>query len=681
MSGVLRENIFGLRRPTAWLWLSLLTLALYINVLQNGFAWDDRTMIFPSSSTASMASGKNIAQGDRLLQRPLMHFSFQMDRLIYGRNPAGFHLTNILLHLGLVLLFVVLSKGLLGAGESALWASLLFVLHPVHSEAVAALLGRSDLLVGLFTLLALWAYRRGAFWSSLAFGLVLSLLAMACKESGLAVIGLLIWYDLCFRRGEGGKFWPRWLSLLGLAALTLLAYLWLLSRNPWNAVVAWKWWGGSPYHTFLMMLTVVWEYFHLLFFPAWQSPWYVTPVVNTWLNWKVLLGLAILLGSLAIPVLSVRRRPALAFGLGWVLLFLIPVSNLVPIPGSMMAERWLYIPSMGFCLIGGMALDWTWSSLRGVPLRSGAGRRSNLAVFFRGSVVAFGLIVAFLFAYQTVRSNAVWRDDETLFRRVIERFPDSFKGHANLGKTLLDQGRTTEAKGELRKAVALKSDSPFPFLWLGEIYLREEKLDSARAAFSESIRRDSTFYPAYLSLGGLYRQAGRADSALAVYAQGLRHVQSAELNNNYGILLVERGSLPEGIRAYQQAVRVDPGYAPAYHNMGNAYRSSGDFPEAEDSYRQALRVDPALAEAHHALGMLYGSQGRYPEAVREMEMAVKERPGELGFEIALARVYAAAGDPSRAIEAYNRILTSNPAMGFLVAERDSLKKQLSSRQP
>lgn len=644
--------------------LVLLTGFLYVNVLQNGFVWDDRTMLFSSSSVAGASGGKNIAQ------RPLMLFSFQVDRLLYGRNPAGFHLTNLLLHLGIVLIFAGVVRSLLGSEIPALIAGALFVLHPVHSEAVSALLGRSDLLVGLFSLLGLWAYRKRSPLFSLVFGLLFFLLAIASKESGLATLGLFVWYDLCFRRSEGRRLWIRWLPLLALVLLAIPVYLFLLHRNAWLAVASLKWWGGSPYHTFLMMLTIVWEYARLLIFPSWLSPWYVTPVVNTWLNWKVVIGLVILLGALAILVLSVRRRPALAFGLGWVFLFLIPVSNIIPIPGSMMAERWLYVPSMGFCLLGGMALDWVWTKLV-VPRGSG----------WRLGGIAAGIFVAILMGWQTVHSNAVWQDDETLFRRVIERFPNSFKGHANLGKTLLDQGRMTEAKGELRKAVALKSDSPFPFLWLGEVCLREGKLDSAQAAFSESIRKDSTFYPAYLSLGGLYRQVGRADSALAVYAEGLRHVQSAELYNNYGIQLVEHGSLPEGIQAYQQAVWVDPGYAPAYHNMGNAYRSLGDFPEAEASYRQALRVDPALSEAHQALGMLYGSQGRYPEAVREMEMAVKERPGELGFEIALARVYAAAGDPSRAIEAYDRILSSNPALGFLVAERDSLKKQLSSRQP
>jgi len=651
------------------LWLGLLTLSLYVNVLQNGFVWDDRTMILNPVSLVALPAGKNVTQGSTILQRPMSYLSFQIDRLLYDKNPAGFHLTDLLLHLGVVLLFAGMAKGLLSP-TSAFLAALLFALHPVHSEPVAALLGRSDLLVGLFTLLGLWAYRKSSLLFSLILGLLFSLLAMASKESGLATLGILVWYDLCFRRGEGRRLWLRWLPFVCLLAVVVHLYLWLLKRNPWHAVAVLKWWGGSPYCTFLMMLTVVWEYARLLTFPLWQSPWYVTPVVTDFFQWKVVVGFMALVGILGLLIWCFRRRPILSFGLGWILIFLIPVSNLIPIPGSMMAERWLYAPSMGFCLLGGMALNWVWTKLV-VARRSG----------WRLGGIAAGIIVAILMGWQTVRSNAVWRDDETLFRRVIVRFPDSFKGHANLGKTLLDHGRMTEAKGELRKAVALKSDSPFPFLWLGEVCLREGKLDSAQDAFSESIRKDSTFYPAYLSLGGLHRQAGRADIALAVYAEGLRHVQSAELYNNYGIQLVEHGSLPDGIRAYQQAVRVDPGYAPAYHNMGNAYRSLGDFLEAEASYRQALRVDPALAEAHHALGMLYGSQGRYPEAVREMEMAVKERPGELGFEIALARAYAVAGDLSRAVETYDRILNSNPSLTFLHAERDSLRKRTLPKQP
>jgi tetratricopeptide (TPR) repeat protein len=596
-----------------------------------------------------------------------MHISFQVDRLLYGRNPAGFHLSNLLFHFGIVLVFAGLVRSLLGSEVSALIAGALFVFHPVHSEAVSALLGRSDLLVGLFSLVGLWAYRKSSLW---ALGLFFFVLAMASKESGLAALGLFVWYDLCFRRSEGRRLWIRWLPLLALVLLAIPVYLVLLHRNAWLVVASLKWWGGSPYHTFLMMLAVVWEYARLLIFPSWLSPWYVTPAVTTVLHWKVIAGLVVFLGVLRLLIWSFRKQPTLSFGLGWMLGALLPVSNIIPIPGSMMAERWLYVPSMGFCLLAGLALNWVLTKLV-VP--RGAG--------WRLGGIAAGIIAAILMGWQTVHSNAVWQDDETLFRRVIERFPDSFKGHANLGKTLLDQGRMTEAKGELRKAVALKSDSPFPFLWLGEVCLREGKLDSAQAAFSESIRKDPTFYPAYLSLGGLHRQAGRPDSALAVFAEGLRHVKSAELYNNYGIQLVEHGSLPDGIRAYQQAVRVDPGYAPAYHNMGNAYCSLGDFPDAEASYHQALRVNPALAEAHHALGMLYGSQGRYPEAVREMEMAVKERPGELGFEISLARIYAAAGEPSRAIEAYDQILSSNPTLGFLVAERDSLKKQLLSREP
>lgn len=285
----------------ALLWLGLITLLLYINVFQNGFVWDDRTMIFPSSSTASMASGKNIAQGDRLLQRPLMLLSFQVDRLLYGRNPAGFHLTNLLLHLGIVLLFAGLMRSLLGSEIPALIAAALFVLHPVHSEAVSALLGRSDLLVGLFSLLGLWAYRKSSLW---ALSFLFFLLAMASKESGLAALGLFVWYDLCFRRSEGRRLWIRWLPLLALVLLAIPVYLFLLQRNPWLVVAALKWWGGTPYHTFVMMLTVVWEYARLLIFPSWFSPWYVTPVVNTWLNWKVVIGLVILLGALAILVLD-----------------------------------------------------------------------------------------------------------------------------------------------------------------------------------------------------------------------------------------------------------------------------------------------------------------------------------------------------------------------------------------
>jgi tetratricopeptide (TPR) repeat protein len=180
-----------------------------------------------------------------------------------------------------------------------------------------------------------------------------------------------------------------------------------------------------------------------------------------------------------------------------------------------------------------------------------------------------------------------------------------------------------------------------------------------------------------LSLGGLHRQAGRVDSALAVYAEGLRHVQSAELYNNYGIQLVERGNLPDGIRAYQQAVRVDPGYGPAYHNMGNAYRAERDISHAEAAYHRALKADPNLAESRHALGLLYLSQGRNQEAVRELEEAVKKRPGELGFEISLARGYVVAGNPARALETYDRILSSNPSLENLRSERDSLKKRLS----
>ena len=551
----MNDNRFDTGHLKTLLWLGLLALLPYVNVLQNGFVWDDKVFIldnYPLRQPFLLFSSPphTIFLGSR----PVMFLSLALDYRIWGLNPAGFHLTNLLLHALNVLLVYFLALRVTRGGLWAPLAGLLFALHPVHSEAVASMLGRSDLLVTALSLVGLLAFH-GFLRSSALFrkgtlfaGALLSY-AAACltKESGTVFpLLIVICENLAWRNGDRRRPWSA--QVLTLVPLLVVGLLCLLFRQLTAPTVGQQAWGGGGWQTGLLMMTVLWKYLVLLVFPFFLSPYYLPYWPEGWDYLQVLGGLFVLLGSVALLLRYHRRLPLLAWAIAWLGISLLPVSNIIPIPGAMMNERWLYLPSVGLVIL----LGWGASKILS---------RAQLAL--KKVLWGVGSVLLLLFAVRIVSWNAVWRSDESVALKILHQHPESSLAHNNLGNYLFCVGRLREAKQEYAQAFLLDPEGARSHANLGNVYCAEQNWPRGIAEYRKALALDPRLAPAWYALGVAYQRQGVLDSALI---------------------------------QYQRVLELDPLHVPALKGSGGILLEEKQYGLAEGYFRRALDIAPQDTE-------------------------------------------------------------------------------------
>jgi len=586
--------------PDLWLWglLALLCLGAFWPMFRNGFVWDDQSFIVRNPAIRGLWPAARFFQSQGSPaegtiypltgQRPVMAFSLALDFALFKLNPFGYHLTNLLLHLLCVFGVFLLAWHLSRSREAGFLAGALFALHPGHAEGVIALLGRSDLLASLFVLLGFFGYerqregvgRRKVLWYAVA--LTSFLIACFSKETGLVLLGILVVYEVWvvgFGKSPVRHLKSKILSLLPFLFIAILYWVYR-GKVLGGQGAGSEWWGGSPGKNFLMGFEVYARYLRLLFFPLSLIPLHSVPVPSGVWDWSVLTGGILLLGSLLGTAWALWRCPKRGLLAAWFLLGLVPVANVIPIPGvMMMAERWLYLPSVGLCALGGWG---AWALLRRA--------RSWTRPAWAGLVA----VVLLLFGLRTFQWNATWRNEESLARAMVALAPYNALGYYNLGNALWHDGRYAEAEGAYRGALSLKPGYPEAHFNLGKALRDQGRLDEAEEEYRLSIKLKPGF---------------------------------AEAHNNLGNALAGQGKFQEAEAEYREAIRLKPDFAEAYYNLGDALWNREEDLEAEKEYREAIKLNPDYAEAHNNLGVLFWNQARNGEAERELREAVRLEPG------------------------------------------------------
>jgi hypothetical protein len=523
------------RINTLWLWiaLSLLCILAYWPMFGNGFVWDDKEFITGNPTIRSLwpitrffQPQGSAAEGTiypMTGQRPVMAFSLALDYRLWAYNPFGYHLTNLFLHLlcvwGVTRMAWLLSRSR-GVG---FWAGALFALHPGHAEGVIAFLGRSDLLATLFTLTGFLAYvqwkkgegGRKAIWY--LFSLTSFSVTCLSKESGLCLLGILIVYQGCIL-SRRKKEWAG--HVLAFVPFVLASILYWVYRGKilGGQASGSQWWGGSPGANFLMMFEVYARYLRLLFFPLTLSPLHSVLVPKGFWDWRVLWGALVLFGTLWGTLYALRRFPRVGFLASWFLIGLIPVANLIPIPGVMiLAERWLYLPSVGICVLGGWGAWLLYQQARG---------------WIRWSWVGLVLVGLSLFGTRIFLWNRTWKTEETISRAFVTALPDNAFGYNNLGAALYEQGKLRESEDVFRKAIQLDPEHVQAHVNLGNMLDDSGRLFEAEGEYRQAIRLDPKYTLAYYNLAVVLihqNRKGEAAEVLETYlAQGGKNRDEAE---------------------------------------------------------------------------------------------------------------------------------------------------------
>ncbi|MBA3317902.1 MAG: hypothetical protein H0T50_07390, partial [Gemmatimonadales bacterium] len=409
---------------------ALVGFVVYTNTLSHQFVYDDLSVIVANPRLHSIANWPEIVTSPwwpRGLYRPFTSLTLAANWSLGPGAPFGFHLVNVLLHAVATGLACLLAMRLMPV-PAALAAALLFAVQPVHVEAVANVVGRGEILATLFLVAASLLYLRAGDRApeqaggtagrraAAAGAIAASVLALASKESAFALAGILLVVDWARARAVGERYadrmartWPLWCAVLAVS----IGWLWL------RTAVVGELAGDAPApglrdtgvgDRIAIMLPVVAEYLRLLLFPARLSAEYSPDFlpVSRRLGAPALLGLVFLVGCLALAVVLRRRAYMVTAGLAWTGAAILVVSNLLVPSGVLLAERTLYLASVGTCL----ALGWVWGT---------AYQRR------RGAAVAILSLVLAAAALRTYTRSRVWRDDTTFFPRLVADAPGSYR--------------------------------------------------------------------------------------------------------------------------------------------------------------------------------------------------------------------------------------------------------------
>ncbi len=564
--------------PLACLAVVLLAVVLYLPALGHEFVWDDTSILMANPRLLDWSQlGSNLTSGffeetstpQRFdYWRPLVVLSHMVDRSLFGDAAWGPHLVNLLLHAVASLLVMLLAHAWTRHPGCSLLAGLAFATHPVHVEVVAWVSGRSDLLFGVFFALALLADKLYGStgekrWLAVSLGAFVA--ALSSKEAAV-VFPLLVAARAALTDapggGDGAGEWRRTMTapLSSLVALSL--FLWVrfalvaaelpatVTDPAHRAAMFWTWWSA-----FL-------RYLELLVLPLKLTILHDVELVEGGWSPRALLGLTVC----AVLVWSgwrLRRAPAAAFGIVTLLVGLVPFSNFVfPVSAQAgaafpLAERFLYVPSIGFCVLAGWVL-----AVR-LP------RRPRRLV---------GLLAYLLILAAATRAHVRvgdWASDLRLFAAAARDSPGSYLAHLNYASALVGDARR-ESSPEAGERTLMLADRHY-----------QEALELAPENFR-----------VHYDLGNLYRSSGRLIEAENAYRRALRlHPRLAQARINLGAVLVESGDPEAALAEFEAAERLLPKAVAPKVNRAHVLQMLGRPEQAIPLYVEALRLEPGLAAA------------------------------------------------------------------------------------
>jgi len=533
-----------------------LIVLVYANSLSNRFTMDDELYIQRNPQvtehTLRLLFQANAASN---VFRPVTFATLALNWMAAGDKPFGYHLVNLFLHAGVVLLLLLVLRHVLGALSNGVFLSFvtaaLFAVHPIHTEAVSSIVGRSELLAAGF-LLAAWLLhlQDRSLLAWLAF-----VLALLSKESAIGFLPIALAGDYA-----KGKLKPS-TRYAGIAILTLL-YLGAL----------WKVQGGhfgaqsvsvldNPLTLLparlriLNALRIQWKYLGLLVFPAKLSCDYSYNQIAMYGNLGHLaLPVVAAAGAVALWIVAVyRRKPAFLLAGAIYFAGFAATSNILTPTGTIFAERLAYLPSLGFCLL--VAIFFAWFE-----------NRRRLAAIAVLAVAITG------FAVRTLARNRDWRDNTALYMSAADAVPNSAKMRTFRGIVWLGKSDFARSRSDLAAALAIEPDYP----------------DAVEA------------------MGLLELRSGNRPAALAYLRKALEISSPADFDYDYraanlAALLVETGNLDEAMKLLNRRIAESPNYSRLWSNRAALRVALGQFAEGLTDAKTALRLDPHNDQARKVL--------------------------------------------------------------------------------
>ena len=621
---------------------------------------------------------------------PLTWLSHMVDCTVYGLDPAGHHVTNLLFHIANALLLFLVFRKMTGAIWESGFVAAVFALHPLHVESVAWVAERKDVLSTFFWMVTIWTYARyvkepkvGRYLLALLV-FALGLLSKPMVITLPLIMLLLDYWPLGrFQSGQGKgdlvlEKVPFFLLSVASSFLTFFAQqtggtvkslqFFPLEIRIANALVSYVKYIGK----------MIWPQ-HLAVLYPYPGEFSIGQTA----------GAGLLLAGVSVLVIrAARRRPYLAVGWLWYLVTLVPVIGLVQVGMQAMADRYTYVPLVGLFIM----VAWGFPGL----LKEWRYRRIVLAGL--GSLLVLILMIV---TWVQVRC---WQSSITLFHHTLEVTEDNFLIHNKLGNVLFQEGRIDEAMTYFREALRINPHFVEAENNMGNVLFRQGRIDEAVTHYREALRSAPDYADAHYNLGFALARQGKMAEAIAHYQEALRikpdfaqarynlglaladqgkneealihfgkslenKSGDADAHNNLGVALARQGKRKEALIQFSKALETDPNFAEAHCNMGNSLTELGRVDEAIGQYREALRIKPDYPMARYNLGNVLFGQGKMEEAIGQYTEALRTQPNFSEARFSLSLAYWMTGNRTSALDEYRILKTINPELADVLSRK------------
>lgn len=587
------------------------------------------------------------------ITRIVGYFTLALNYHLHGLDVTGYHVFNILVHIINALLLYFLIRLIfqtpffsdvtpdhtlappITPDIFALCSALIFVSHPVQTQAVTYITQRFASLATLFFLLSILAYVKSRLSSSTpvkyglyGFALMSAVTAMLVKEISFTLPVVIVLFEFFFFQGKYGKrallLFPFALTMLVIPAALLTAQgsfsiegidqsMKTLASGPEVARMD---------YLFTQFRVIV-TYIRLLFLPVNQNLDYDYPVYHSFFALPVFFSFLFLLFLFFLGVYFLYRSidkdkegrhylRLISLGILWFFITISVESSIIPIQDVIFEHR-IYLPSAGFIMVIMTAVSMAVRKIR------------NRAVS-RAIVAGIAGIICILGGAAYAR-NSVWKTNTSLWEDVVIKSPSKGRPHYNLGVAYTTQGQDEKAMQEFLAATRVKPDYFEAHFNLAKAYTRQERLTDAIREFSVVLQINPGHVEAHYNLGIAYSKQGDIARAIREYLIATTIDPDYFMaHNNLANAYLSLGRTGDAIREYEQAIQIDPGYTIVHYNLGLTYAAEGRTADAIEEFATSIKLDPGFYQAHYALGVAYRMQGRSEEAMLAFQTTLRLHP-------------------------------------------------------
>ncbi|KYM94696.1 Transmembrane and TPR repeat-containing protein 4 [Cyphomyrmex costatus] len=671
-------------------WIIVILSLCFVNSYDGDFVFDDTEAIVNNidvRETPFWDIFQNDFWGTKLSHkqshksyRPFTILSFRLQFwLRQGLVSQDYHIVNIILHSTICLLTLFVYNIFLGpeGRNISFYAAALFAVHPIHTEAVSGIVGRAELLCGLFT------------WLSILFFTICITAAMLCKETGITAIGICAIYDIVivnkiypidiinfFLFKHVDKNWNNFIKykniLLRLSALIFIAIILLLLRFSIMGFSIPNFQSVDNPASFMdNILLRILNYNYIYFLNIWLL---ICPV---WLCFDWSMGCVSLItsydyrtfpviifwfifGTLIMYTFMSHKNKTLRYvimGLTILICPFLPASNIFFNVGFVLAERILYIPLAGYCLLVVIGLQ-KFSARFSLP---------------KTSLLAYTMLIVLLFIRSWVRSSQ-WRNEKLLFQSALDVCPLNAKVHYNIAKNAADAGNIDLAKLEyqealrlnpnyaqamnnlanllkddgqhlkavslFKQAVSIQKDFSTAWMNLGIVQSVLKEYEESETSYFMALQYRSNYPDCYYNLGVLYLERKQYNKALRAWINATKQKPTHKRAwTNIILLLDDLGRTEEALKMANKALKFIPNHASIYFNIANILGKKGKYEEAEIQFKQAILKDPTNSMTYANLGVLYHRWNKLNAAEEMYKKALQLKPDLYSAKDNLQRLY------------------------------------------